>query len=99
MAVFGSPAALTLAVAGTCGINKHLEGNVAFVKLTVLSYGLCTFDTCTESHCKKHLFKNTSVKVAENVKTELIIYVVTFDDSFTHSINIVLGEGAAEKLF
>ena len=25
MAVFGSPAALTLAVAGTCGINKHLK--------------------------------------------------------------------------
>ena len=38
-------------------------------------------------------------KVVENIKTELIINSITLDNSLTHSINIMLRESTAEKLF
>ena len=61
VAVFCSPAACAMHIAGTCGVHKYYPGNIAVIFFAHFLTCSESMESCFISKCHKSLFKNKRV--------------------------------------
>ena len=99
VAVFCSPAALTLEIAGTCGVYKDLEGYVTVILFSVCSYFLCSEITCLKTERHKHMLEHSSVNITQNAHCKLSVNIIRISGTFLELLEVFGRKHITDELF